>query len=75
MYAYSISLGGSYGHKFKPAEIHYLVRFDRVVVKDGVRGGSVGAMYWRWVDGSDYDEVITDSINHEWLIESVMTSS
>ena len=38
-------LGGSYGHKFKPAEIHDLVRFDGVAVKDGVRGGSVGAMY------------------------------
>ena len=34
----------------------------------GVRGDSVGAMYWRWVDGSDYDEVIADSINHsQWL--------
>ena len=67
-YAYSIGLGGYYGHKFKPAEIHDLVHFDGVVVKDGVRGGSVGAMYWRWVDGSDYDEVIADSINHSrWL--------
>ena len=67
-YAYSIGLGGSYGHKLKPAKIHYLVRFDGVVVKDGVRGDSVGAMYWRWVDGSDYDEVIVDLINHSrWL--------
>ena len=53
MYAYSIGLGGSYGHKFKPVELHELVHFDGVVVKDGVRGGSVGAMYRRWVDGSD----------------------
>ena len=62
MYAYSIGLGGLYGHKFKPAKIHDLVCFDGVVVKDGVHGGSVGAMYWRWVDGGDYDEVIADSI-------------
>ena len=55
MYAYSIGLGRSYGHNFKPAEIHDLVRFDGVVVKYGVRGGSVGAMYQRWVDGSDYN--------------------
>ena len=68
MYAYSISLGGSYGHKFKRVELHELVRFDGVVVKDGVCGGSVGAMYRRWVDGRDYYEVIEDSINHsQWL--------
>ena len=46
-YAYSIGLGGSYGHKFKPIELHDIVHLDGVVVKDGVRGGSVGAMYWR----------------------------
>ena len=61
-------MGGSYEHKFKPVELRELVRFDGVVVKDGVRGGSVGAMYWWWADGSDYDEVIADSINHSrWL--------
>ena len=67
-YAYSIGLGGSYGHKFKPVELCELVHFDGVVVKDRVRGGSVGAMYWRWVDGSDYDEVIAELIKHsQWL--------
>ena len=25
-------------------------------------------MYWRWVDGSDYDEVVAESIDHSrWL--------
>ena len=33
-------------------------------MKDGVHGGSVGVMYWKWVEGSDYDEVIVESINH-----------
>ena len=37
-------------------------------MKDGVHGGSVGVMYWKWVEGSDYDEVIVESINHlRWL--------
>ena len=37
-------------------------------MKDGIRGGSDGAMYWWWVDRSDYNEVITESINHSrWL--------
>ena len=53
MYAYSIGLGGSYGHKFNPVKLHDIVHFDGVVVKDGVRGGSVGAMYRQWVDGSE----------------------
>ena len=56
------------GNKFKPVELHELVQFDGVVVKDGVCGGSVGAIYRRWVDGSYYDEVIVDLINHSrWL--------
>ena len=57
-----------YGHKFKPIEPNELVNFDGVVVNDGVCNGSVGEMYWRWLDGSDYDEVITESINKShWL--------
>ena len=68
LYAYSISLVGSYGHKFKPVELHELVHFDGVVVKDGVCCGIGGVMYRRWVDGCDYDEVIVDTINHSrWL--------
>ena len=64
----SIGLGESYGHKFNPVELHELVHFDGVAVKDGVRGGSVGAMYLRWVDGSNYNEVIADSINQSrWM--------
>ena len=67
-YTYSIGLRGLYRHRFKPIELHELVNFDGVVVKDGVRGGSVGGMYRRWLDGSDYDEVIAESINHSrWL--------
>ena len=51
LYVYVIGLVGLYGHKFKPFELHELVHFDGVVVKDGVRGGIVGEMYRRWVDG------------------------
>ena len=35
--------------------------------------GSVGEMYRRWVDGSNYDEVITDSINHSWWLQMKRT--
>jgi hypothetical protein len=38
-YAYSIGLGGSYGHRFKSVDLSELVHFDGVVVRDGGRGG------------------------------------
>jgi hypothetical protein len=67
-YAYSIGLGGSYGHRFKSIDLHELVHFDGVVVRDGVRGGSNGALYRRWMDGADQDELIAESIHHcRWL--------
>jgi hypothetical protein len=67
-YAYSIGLGGSYGHRFKSIDLHELVHFDGVVVRDGVRGGSNGALYRRWMEGADNDELIAESIHHcRWL--------
>jgi hypothetical protein len=48
--------------------LHELVSFDGVVVQDGVRGGSDGALYRQWIDGSDYDHYVAESINHSrWL--------
>ena len=41
-YAFSIGLGGSYGHEFKIITLPELVRWDGVLVRDGVRGGSGG---------------------------------
>jgi hypothetical protein len=67
-YAYSIGLGGAYGHRFKSIDLHELVHFDGVVVRDGVRGGSNGALYRRWMEGADRDELIVESIHHcRWL--------
>jgi hypothetical protein len=49
-------------------ELHELVRFDGVVVQDGVHGGSDGALYHRWIDGSNYDHNVAESINYSrWL--------
>jgi hypothetical protein len=48
-YGASIGLGGLYGHVFKLVSILDLLKFDMVVVKDGVLlGGSDGAIYHRW---------------------------
>ena len=40
-------MGASYGHAFRPISIPELVGFDDVVVRDGVLGGSSGALYCR----------------------------
>lgn len=58
LYASQLGLGGSYGHDFKSVKIPEIVRHDGCVVRDGVRGGSGGAIYRRWQIGSDYDDDI-----------------
>ena len=62
LYAIQIGLGGSYGHKFKNIVLDELVRFDGVVIRDGVRGGSNGAVHRRWMDGANYDVLVQESI-------------
>ena len=42
-----LKMGASYGHAFRPISIPELVGFDAVVVRDGVLGGSSGALYCR----------------------------
>jgi hypothetical protein len=63
-YALDIGLGGSYGHVFKPLTLDELVRFDGVIVRDGVRGGSNGAVHRRWELGADHDKHISRSISY-----------
>jgi len=64
LYAVNIGLGGSYGHRFKMLGLDELVHFDGVVVCDGVKGGSNGAIHRRWMDGADFDALIQNSIKH-----------
>ncbi len=74
LYAIRIGLGGSYGHRFKNIVLDELVRFDGVVICNGVKGGSNGAVHRRWMDGADYDSLVHASIRHtRWLqIKRVM---
>jgi hypothetical protein len=75
IYAFSIGLGGSYGHTFKTITLDELVRFDGVVVmRDGVGGGSNGALYRRWMECADHNDEIDQSMRHgRWLqIKRVM---
>ena len=68
MYASAIGLGGSYGHTFAEVKIPELVRHDGVIVRDGVRGGSGGAIHRRWLQGGDFNDNIYDSIKYgRWI--------
>ena len=63
-------LGGQYSHAFKPIKVQELLHFDGVVVRDGVLGGSNGALYRRWMNGETmYDSVIHDSISHDRFLQ------
>ena len=38
-------LGGSYGHDFKIFNLQELLHFDGVVLRNGLKGGTTGAIY------------------------------
>jgi hypothetical protein len=63
-----LGLDGSYGHHFKHVTAKELVHFFGVVVRDGVHGGSNGALHRQWQSGADYDDAIVDSMKYSrWL--------
>ena len=68
-YTFNTGLLGSYDHNFKVPTIAELVKFDGVVIRDGVRGGRNGLLYRIWqYNGSDFDDEISNSINlGHWL--------
>jgi hypothetical protein len=65
-YATSIGLGSSYGHSFKEeVMLEELLHFDSVVIRDGVHGGTDGAIYRRWREGeTTFDKEVAKSISH-----------
>jgi hypothetical protein len=68
LYAIHIELVGLYGHKFKYIVIDELVPFDGLVIHDGVKGGSNGAIHRQWMDGANYNALVQGSITHtQWL--------
>ena len=68
LYAFQIGLGGSYGHEFKNLTLKEIVQHDGCIIRDGVRGGSSGAIYRRWQIGADYDDDVAMSISfRRWL--------
>ena len=47
LYACQIGLGGSYGHEFKNVTLKEILQHDGCIIRDGLRGGSSGAIYRR----------------------------
>ena len=55
--------GGSYGHSWKNVNLKELTNFDGILVRDGVLGGSQGALHRRWeVNGPCYDPSIANAM-------------
>ena len=61
VYAVQLGLGGTYGHKLNNVDVKELLHHDGCIVCDGVRGGSGGGNYRRWIPGSEYDNNIYQS--------------
>ena len=53
IYAYHIGLDGSYGYGFKHMKLPDVFFHDGYIVRDGVRGGTSGAIYCFWYMGSN----------------------
>ena len=68
-YALQLGLGGSYGHKFSNVMIQELVNFDGILIKDGVKGGSDGAIYRRWQNCEDMDQSIIDAMTYRRFLQ------
>ena len=56
-------LGGSYGHTWNNVSLKELCVFDGILVRDGVLGGSQGALHRRWdKNGPCYDSIIANAM-------------
>ena len=59
----SSGMGASYGHTWTQVTAKELVVFDGILVRDGVLGGSQGALYRRWdKDSACYDQMIASAM-------------
>ena len=69
-YAADMGLTGSYGHSFKEVMSTELLKFDMCLVRDGVIGGSDGAIHRRWkIDEKSYDKDMANAITYTWFLQ------
>jgi hypothetical protein len=69
-YAAGLGLGGSYSHSFGIPKIDELLKFDMILTRDGLLGGSRGSIHLRWdKDDSLYCERIATSMTHSRFLQ------
>ena len=67
-----LKLGMGYGHDYKMITLDELVKWDGILMKDGVLGGSNGAMLRRWdtrVDNAMFDAAISKAMTKTRYLE------
>ena len=61
--------GGTYGHEWKVAKASELVHFDGIMIRDGVLGGSGGAIHQRYLDGACKHDPISECMTFSRLCQ------
>ena len=69
-YAAILGMGGSYGHHFVAPRIPELAKFDCILIRDGVLGGSKGSIHLRWKpDDALYNSDIAGAMTHTRFLQ------
>eukprot|EP00957_Ditylum_brightwellii_P124500 9488407-Ditylum_brightwellii.AAC.1 len=64
IYAAILGLSDTYPKKFESIKIDELVRWNGILVCDGVRGGSGGALHGHREEGADHDLYFDECMKH-----------
>ena len=69
LYKHQQQFGNIYGHHISEAAVQEFLRWDGIIVRDGIRGGTNGALYRRWMtDTACYDKYVCDAMSYErWV--------
>ena len=69
-YAAGLGLGGAYGHRWEPVTSQELLRWDAIIIRDAIFGGSQGAIYRRFKPGcSKFDPATTDAMTEQRFLQ------
>eukprot|EP00957_Ditylum_brightwellii_P033792 2560981-Ditylum_brightwellii.AAC.1 len=68
IYASHLGLGSAYSTKFENIKKDELVKWDGILIHDGVHGRSDGGIHRQWQEGADYNPHTDDAMQHSrWL--------
>ena len=69
LYKHQQKIGSTYGHFVAEASVLEFLRWDGILIRDGVRGGGDGSIYRRWMKGtSAFDEYCDNALGYErWV--------